>query len=192
MIHETVAASRTVRSFDESKPVSRETLLRLIDTARLSPSARNAQPLRYRLVTDKETAEKLVSVTTYGGALPELHLPPEGRHPTAFIVVCTDSEISPSSGRFTMFDAGLACQSITLQAHEEGIGGVILGSFSPEKIAELLGLPEKYEPLVVIALGVPDEEVRLCDVPENGSINYYRDANNVHYVPKRALEDIII
>ncbi len=187
MIKEAVTASRTVRTFDESSPVSREMLLSLIDTARLSPSAMNAQPLRYKPVTDKDTVETLVSMTKYGGALPDLKLPPDGHHPTAFIAVCADTEVT---GRFAMFDAGLACQSLMLKASEEGIGGVILASFVPEKVAELLSLGERYVPLVLIALGKPDEQVRLTDA--DGSTKYYRDENNVHVVPKRRLEDILL
>lgn len=187
MIYEITAATRTVRSFDESRPVARETILAMIDAARLSPSAMNAQPLRYKIVTDKETAEKIVSMTKYGGALPELHLPPEGHHPTAFVAVCT-----AGNGRFDMFDAGLACQTMMLRAHEEGVGGVILASFDPDKLSKLLQLPEGCRPIVVIALGVPDEKAKIVDVPESGKTSYYRDENNVHCVPKRALEDILL
>ena len=192
MIHEIVTASRTVRSFDETKPVSCETLEKLIDTARLSPSAKNAQPLRYILINEKETVETLVSMTKYAAALPELHLPPVGHHPTAFIAVLTDTEVSAVNGRFTMFDAGLSCQSLMLRAHEEGLGGVILASFEAERVKTVLDIGERYEPLVLIALGVPDEEVRLCEVGDDGKTEYYRDENDVHFVPKRKLGDVII
>ena len=192
MIHDITSASRTVRTFDESCPVTREILEKLIDTARLCPSARNAQPLRYRLVTVHEECEALVAATHYAGALPELHLPLDGHHPTAFIAVCTDSAVSPAGARFTMFDAGAACQTIMLRAAEEGFGGVILGAFSADEVSKILSLPETLEPLVLIALGKPAETVKLCDVPESGSVNYFRDENNVHWVPKRRLEDIIV
>lgn len=191
MIHEIISESRSVRSFDESRPVARETLEKIIDSARLSPSAKNEQPLRYILVTDREECETVVSLTKYAAALPELHLPPEKHHPTAFIIVCTDTEVAAADGRFVMFDAGLACQSITLRAHEEGIGGVILASFVPEKLSSALSIPERYVPLVAIALGVPNETVVLCEV-KDGKTAYFRDENNTHYVPKRSLDEVII
>ena len=192
MIHETVSISRTVRSFDESRPVTEETLIKLIDTARLSPSAMNAQPLRYRLVTAREQVEALTAMSKFGAALPERKLPPDGHHPTAYIVVCTDTEIALPAGRFTMFDAGLACQSITLCAHEEGLGGVILASYDAGALVSVLSLPERYVPLVIIALGYPAEKVELTDVKSDNSTKYYRDENDTHIVPKRRLEDILI
>ena len=47
-------------------------------------------------------------------------------------------------------------------------------------------------PGVVIAIGEPAEKIELVPVPENGDVNYYRDENGTHYVPKRALEDIVL
>ena len=47
-------------------------------------------------------------------------------------------------------------------------------------------------PLLVVAIGEPAETVVLMEVGPDGSVQYYRDENDVHYVPKRALEDILI
>lgn len=47
-------------------------------------------------------------------------------------------------------------------------------------------------PVLIVAIGKPDETIVLTDVKEDGDINYYRDENDVHYVPKRSLEDLII
>ena len=46
--------------------------------------------------------------------------------------------------------------------------------------------------MLVIALGKPAETIILTEVGEDGNTAYYRDENDVHYVPKRKLEDIII
>ncbi len=59
-------------------------------------------------------------------------------------------------------------------------------------MAEALGLGENLWPLLIVALGRPDEEVVLTGVPESGDVGYTRDENHVTYVPKRALEDIVI
>ena len=68
----------------------------------------------------------------------------------------------------------------------------MFGSVKREKLAENLGIDtEKYSIDLVLALGKPVEEVKIVDLPESGSTAYYRDENNVHYVPKRSVEDLI-
>ena len=59
--------------------------------------------------------------------------------------------------------------------------------------SELLDLnPEQYFVSLVLALGKPKEEVVLVPLNEDGSTTYYRDKNQIHYVPKRSLDDILI
>ena len=69
----------------------------------------------------------------------------------------------------------------------------MVGSCMRSEIGRLLGLdPEHYSIDLVLALGKPKEEVVLVPVKEDGSTAYYRDGNQVHYVPKRSLEDILL
>lgn len=69
----------------------------------------------------------------------------------------------------------------------------MIGSCKRPEIGRLLGLnPEHYSIDLVLALGKPKEEVILVPVKEDGSTVYYRDKNQVHYVPKRNLEDILL
>ena len=53
-------------------------------------------------------------------------------------------------------------------------------------------LTEEIRPLLIVAFGKPAEEIHLVDVPEDGNTNYYRDENDVHYVPKRTLADELL
>jgi hypothetical protein len=55
-----------------------------------------------------------------------------------------------------------------------------------------LSIPKKLEILLVIALGRPAEEVRIEEVGQDGKVEYWRDDEGVHHVPKRRLDDIII
>ena len=55
-----------------------------------------------------------------------------------------------------------------------------------------MGIPKEYEIVLILALGKPVEQVVLDQVPDDGDIKYWRDQNNVHHVPKRKLEDIIM
>ena len=57
----------------------------------------------------------------------------------------------------------------------------------------MLGIDtERFSLGLILALGRPKEEVVVVPVKEDGDVRYYRDEKQVHYVPKRALEDIIL
>lgn len=191
MINDLVIDSRSYRSFDESKKLEKEDLRVLVDTARLCPSAVNRQPLKYRLVYEHDEVEELLALTKWGGLLPDVKLPPDGHHPVAFIAVCCDTSICENVDG-ARFDAGIACQTIMLQACEMGLGGCMIGAFNPSEVSACLLIPKKYKPIVLLALGVPDETVILCNIPESGSTAYFRDSANLHFVPKRSLDDVII
>lgn len=180
--------NRSYRAYDESRKITREELEYLVGIARVTPSASNRQPLKYFLACDAETNAKIQPLTGWAGGLPELHLPPEGKRPTAFIVMCVDKTITPDIAHAAK-DVGIAAQSMLLAAAEMGLGGIMLGSFRPA-LKATLGLPENLEISLVVALGKPDEEIKLVEATD--SVKYYRDENNVHYVPKRPLDEIIV
>ncbi|MHB8069883.1 MAG: nitroreductase family protein, partial [Desulfobaccales bacterium] len=112
----------------------------------------------------------------------------EGERPAAYIVILGDKEISRNFG----CDHGIAAQSILLGAREKGWGGCIIGSIQRDRLSHLLNIPQQFDILLVIALGRPKEKVVLESAAPGEDIKYWRDAQGVHYVPKRKLEDIII
>ena len=67
----------------------------------------------------------------------------------------------------------------------------MIGSFSAGSVHDTLALAENIKPLLIIAIGKPDEEVILTDT-KDGNTAYYRDEADRHYVPKRTLTDMII
>lgn len=188
---ELVLKNRSYRGYDHSRKVSREELLEMVDCARLAASSVNKQPLKYVLVYEPAQVEAFQPLTKWGRALPDMVLPHPGKEPTAFIVICLDKTISENEKVFTR-DMGIVAQTILLSAVDMGLGGCMIGNFVRAEVSAALDLPEHLEPLLVVALGKPDEEIVLTDLPEDGNTNYYRDAADVHYVPKRALEDIVL
>lgn len=186
-----VIANRSYRGYDESRRVTREELLAMVDCARLTASSVNQQPLKFRLVCEKETVDRVQSLTQWARGLPELTLPHPGKCPTAFIVICQDTQIDPNKTKY-LRDVGIAAQTILLAATEMGLGGCMIGSYSAAGVREALALPEHLSPQLVVAIGKPAETVVLTEAGADGNVAYYRDENDVHYVPKRALEDIVL
>ena len=138
-----------------------------------------------------EKTDKIQQLTGWARGLRPIERPRAGERPTGVIVICYVRSIGPGAQRFQK-DVGIVDQTMLLRAVELGLGGIMIGNFSPEKISEALELPETLQPMLILAIGKPDEDIVLVDVPENGEINYYRDDSDVHYVPKRQLEDMLV
>lgn len=189
MLKELVTKCRTFRRFYEAEAISMKDLKELVDLARLTASAANSQALRFRLCNTPGEAAKVFPALSWAGALPDWNGPEEGERPSAYIIILCDLSI----GKNKLYDDGIAAQTIMLGAVEKGYGGCILASVQRSHLAEALSIdPSRYSIDLVLALGKPKEEVVIVPVKENGDTRYYRDENQVHYVPKRELEDIII
>ncbi len=188
MLADLILKNRSYRRFYEDAAISLDTLRELVDLARLSASARNGQPLKYALCCDRTTNAAIFSTLAWAGYLTDWPGPVEGERPSAYIVVLGDTALSQSFG----VDHGIAMQSILLGATEKGLGGCMIGSVQRERLRAILGISEQYEILNVVALGKPKEIVVLDPVAPDGSIKYWRDAQQVHHVPKRRLEDLIV
>ena len=131
----------------------------------------------------------MIANTRWASSL-EQKLPPVGREPSGFIVICHDLTVAEQKPIF-LIDVGIVAQTMMLAATEMGFGGCIIGSGNPKALSELLNLPEHLIPVLVLGLGVPEETVILTEA-QDGAVKYYRDENNTHYVPKRPLSELII
>lgn len=176
--------NRSYRGYDASFTVREDQLRRIIEVARLCPSARNQQVLRFRPVL-RDEAPRVLRHIRLGGALPELRLPFPGTEPNAFVVICSTVEES----KYVDMDLGIVAQSMLLQAVEIGLGGICIGAFDHAALREELGL--EYEPLLVLAIGRPKEDIELRDCHPGDNLNYYREGGK-HYVPKITTDDLIL
>ncbi len=186
MLKDLIQRNRSYRRFYQDKEISTEELMELVDLARLSPSARNAQPLKYVLSNKPETNHIIFKYLSWAGYLTDWKGPEEGERPSAYIIMMDDTSVS--SNYFS--DNGIASQSILLGAVEKGYGGCIIGAVDRSPLERELKLSSQYKILQVIALGVPKEEVVIEEMGDDHK--YWRDMKGVHHVPKRNLKDIIV
>ena len=187
MLRDLILKNRSYRRFYQSERISETQLRDWVDLARNSASARNAQPLKYFLSTGEPLNASIFEFLGWAGYLTDWPGPEEGERPSAYIVMLRDTSIP---GNY-LCDDGIATQSILLGATEAGFGGCIIHAVNRSKLHELLRLTENLEVVQVLALGKPKETVVL-DVIKNGEIKYWRDENQVHHVPKRTLDEIIV
>lgn len=181
-------ADRSIRRFDASVPVNRDELTEIVGLVRYCASGRNLQPLRYRIVTERDETEAVFPLLKWAGYLADWDGPTEAERPAAYVIQCLDTSLTSDP----MADPGLQMQAITLGATACGLGCCIIKAFNAQRLAETLSLPEDMKPLHVIAVGHPVEQVVIEPMEADGNIRYWRTPDGVHHVPKRSLGDILI
>jgi nitroreductase len=188
MIAELIKQNRSCRRFDQDYPVAPETLRELIDLARCSASAANRQPLKYIISTSPEKNQAIFDCLGWAAYLKKWPGPAPGQRPAAYIIITGDTRISTNY----WCDHGIACQSILLGARAMGLAGCIFGAINKPKLKNACAIPDELEILLVLAIGKPAETIVLEQVGPDGDIKYWRDEQEVHHVPKRSLEEIIV
>ena len=186
MIDDLIRKTRSFRRFKEDETIDIETLRWLADLARMGGSARNMQPLKYILVNAPEANKKIFPLLGWAGYLHDWPGPPPGERPSAYIICLLDKSLSSEAD----CDLGIATQNMLLGASERGLGGCRIASVAPG-LKDLLQLESHLEIRMVIALGQPVESVSLDAMKAGGDIKYWRDAEQVHHVPKRSRQEIV-
>lgn len=180
--------NRSFRRFKENYPVREKKLRKLVNLARQSASGANLQPLKYILSYTPDRNQQIFPTLSWAGYLKEWQGPEEGERPSAYIILLGDKDLTKSF----QYDAGIASQSITLGAAEMGLGACLIGSIQRENLRKALEIPERYQILLVIALGKPAETVVVDPLQEGKDIQYWRDESDRHHVPKRELDELIL
>ncbi|MGI6028877.1 MAG: nitroreductase family protein [Candidatus Heteroscillospira sp.] len=158
-----IQSRRSVRKYT-SQSISQETMNEIISSAVWAPSWKNSQTARYNVVEDEGILEEIASTAVMDFAFNAKTI----RRCASLVVmsavtgVCgyePDGSFSTAMGSsWEMFDAGIAAQTFCLAAHDMGVGTVILGIFAPERVAELVNLPEGQRVTALIACGYPESE----------------------------------
>ena len=184
-IYELILKRRTIRRF-KPEQVTEELLNKLVNAGRLAPSGANLQPLEFIVVNNSELVNKVFPSLKWAGYIAPAGNPPEGKRPTAYVIVLINTEIRSQGGEV---DAAAAIENMILAALEDGVGSCWLGAIDRDKLRTLFNIPQNYRVDSVLALGYPDESPVLEEVTD--SIKYLNDENGVLHVPKRKLSDIV-
>jgi nitroreductase len=188
MLKDLIIQNRSFRRFHENHSIDENILRELVDLARLSASARNAQPLKYIFCANLKMNGLIFPTLAWAAYLKDWTGPVEGERPAAYIIMLGDTSIATNF----FCDHGIAAQSILLGATERGLGGCIISNIKRDELRSILQIPEKYEIIQIIALGEPLEKVVIEPLSESGDIKYWRDKSDVHHVPKRSLDELIL
>lgn len=190
---ELVYKNRTYRRFYQEFEISRAQLINLVDLARMTPSPKNLQALKFMIFNEREINAKIFNTLAWAGYLKDWKGPKEGERPSAYIFILADKKISPDMAKDYLYTAsGFVAQSMLLGAVDMGLGGCTIAAFKKQELNKVVSLPENLEIMLVLALGKPKENIIIEDVEQTGDIKYYRDEEGNHYVPKRKLNDLIV
>ena len=182
-VYRIILKRRSIRRFQQ-KRIPFALLKRIVNAGRLAPSAANLQPCEHIIVNHPTLLEKVFSALKWAAYISPAGNPPEGKRPTAYIIILIDKEINKNGDK----DAAVAIENMILTALEKGIGSCWIGSIERAKLRQILKIPRKYKIESVLALGYPDEK----SVTEEfkGSIKYWKDKEGVLHVPKKRMESI--
>jgi nitroreductase len=134
----------------QDRPVEQEKLESILEAARLAPSAKNLQDWRFVIVTDKEKKRRLADA-----ASGQMFIADAG----VIIVGCSNSDYVMRCGQpIGPIDVAIALEHICLQAADLGLATCWIGSFYPEKVRAVLGIPDNIAVIELMALGYPADE----------------------------------
>lgn len=168
---ENIMTRASVRKFTDRK-IGTDTLEQIIKCGMAAPSAVNAQPWAFVVVTEREVLDSL-----------------NANHPwanletaTAAIIVCGDMEraLKGPAQEYWVQDCSAVTENILLAAHAYGLGAVWCGVYhGPEServepISRVLGLPETIIPLDIITMGYPAADVAPKDKWKPELIHYQK------------------
>jgi nitroreductase len=138
------------------KPVEKEKLDRIIEAGRMAPSACNAQPWKFIIVTEPDLVAKVAGAAS----APLLGMNTfVVQAPIQIVIVREKPNFSSRIGAsikdkdYSLIDIGIAAENICLQAKAEGIGSCMLGWFDEPLVQKLLGVPKEKRVELIISIG---------------------------------------
>lgn len=167
---------QSTRAFDQDKLVEREKIERIVEAARMAPSACNAQPWHFIVVDEPELKNKVADAAS-AKLLGMNHFTKQA--PVHIVVVEEKVNISSGIGglikdkHFAFVDIGIAAAHITLAAEAEGLGSCIMGWFAEKKIKKLLNIPDNRRVILDIVIGYAAQPIRAKKRKDSSEVISY-------------------
>lgn len=152
-VYETIEARRSVRKYEE-KEIPKDVLERVLNAARLAPSASNRQDWKFILVKEPELKQKVAEAARNQTFIAEADVIIAG------VSLNPDRLMSCEVPAYAV-DLGIAMEHIALAAVEEGLGTCWIGAFNQKQVKELLGIPAEYKVVELMPLGYPADRHRI-------------------------------
>jgi FMN reductase [NAD(P)H] len=176
---EAALGRRSCRRFRQD-PIPRDHLDRMIDAGRYVPTGFNCQPVRFAIIS---SPEKVAEAFGFTGWL--TGRPGDDERPAAYVVTLADAEVHEGQ-----MPPALAAYAVMTAAYALGYGSCWHGVRRPDELRELLGLPERFQPHVLISLGKPAETIELHDPSDETKVT--KDDAGVVHVGKLGRETVTV
>ncbi len=192
-----VRRARTCRRFDGSARLPEEFLLELANLAHFAPNGANAQRLRFHVVSSQEECDAVFENLVWAAALKDWPGPSETERPGGYVAILAERAVpGKPAAPISEVDCGIAAQTMMLAARSATpeVAACMFKAFKPA-IMPAMGIdPDLYELKLVMAFGQPMEQqvIEPVSASPDGTLKYWRDEAQVHHVPKRALEDVLV
>ena len=149
-VYEAIKKRKSVRSYREKK-VEQEKLIRILEAARLAPSAANKQEWRFVIVRDKEKRRQLSEAASHQRFVAEAPV---------VIACCAETDYQEMTcGQLCYpIDVAIAIDHVTLAAVEEGLGTCWIGAFFEDKVKRTLNVPDDIRVVELLTLGYPTDD----------------------------------
>ncbi|OPX60096.1 MAG: nitroreductase A [Methanobacterium sp. PtaB.Bin024] len=149
-VFEAITERKSIRKY-KNTAVEGNKLEKILESARLAPSAANRQEWKFLVVKDQDTRDKLVEAANGQKFV--------GQAPITIVVCSTESErVMPCGQHAYTVDLSIAVSFMILEATELGLGTCWLGAFDEGKVKEILSIPEDIRVPAMFTLGYADEK----------------------------------
>jgi nitroreductase len=149
-VFEAISKRRSIRKYKDTA-IEADKLDKILEAARIAPSAANRQEWKFLVVKDKETRQKLVNAANGQNFV--------GEAPVTIVAISTESERVMPCGQYAYtVDLSIAVSFMILEATELGLGTCWLGAFNEDEVKKILNIPEEIRVPAMFTLGYADED----------------------------------